>query len=245
MQAAVDADAGMEVPIGLMSFSSSDPGRPTTQQPTLYIAAIAFTYAVWENYIEDLAIELAEVITEHIPPRLVPPSVQKIIADKATAWELSVHPGWRGLWLNEVIRRAKGEDGVASFGLNTASWENVGKLFALVGIAPIPERIAAPKSYNNDGVKLAVPKNISVSRKDGTVVTANLLSQLITVRSQAVHTAKTTVPLAKPEVLWWAEIIRTLYEVTDNRGRRAARALIQGVPITDEIMDEPDDSGDG
>ncbi len=119
--AANAADVGMRVPRGLMSFATDTRGQPPREQRTLYLGAIAFAYAVWENFVEDLAIELIKVLADEISPDRVSKGSQKLILDGATAWEISVHPGWQGLWVDRVISLTKGNPETLVWGLNTAS----------------------------------------------------------------------------------------------------------------------------
>ena len=207
------------------------------EQGSLYIASVAFIYAVWENYAEDLAIELTSVISEHLDASKVPDKVRALL-ESATPWELSVHPGWQELWRTAVRARAKGDDESTSFGMNTANLSNVQSLLELTGVSPVPTKIAAPGKKNDQGATIEIPGTISVDKND-MIDTKNLLKQLISVRGEAVHTARTSSPLKKATILWWNQMIVNLYIETDQRARRAATALINGTPITESIMTEP------
>ena len=62
----------MRVVDGLMSFASDGRGQPTNEQRSLYLAAITFSYAVWENYVESLALELVGGLSTSLPSEKIP-----------------------------------------------------------------------------------------------------------------------------------------------------------------------------
>lgn len=142
-----------------MSFASDGRGQPSNEQRALYLGAIAFTYAVWESYVEEVAVELMEVAVEELQdhPDRVPEGARMLIEDGATPWELAVSPGWKGLWVSRVNVMTHG-DGVSAWGLNTADMNNVNKIFAALGITPVPKRVAAPRRVR---ALMAHPSNIS------------------------------------------------------------------------------------
>jgi hypothetical protein len=217
------ADKALEVPGGLMSFSSGSRGQPTREQRHLYMAAVAFTYAVWENYVEELAIELSEVLARDLTPDRVPPEVQKLITADATPWQLSVDPGWRGLWTQRVRTLAKGDDST-KWGLNTASANNVRSLLGAAGLADaLPDFIEPPKS--DAGKAFTTPTGTGLT-KAGMLNVHAVLSKLIGVRGEAVHTASTSDKLLKQEVLWWANFVEGLYHETDKRARAICAKIL-------------------
>lgn len=222
-KAACSADVGIKVPDGLMSFASSSRGKPSNDQRTLYLGAVAFTYAVWENYVEDLALEMADTIAPEIEPSKVPEAAKTMITAEATAWEMSVHPGWRGLWVNRVRVEAKGDESIGRWGLNTASVRNVSTLFRSIGLDPVPERVSAPMNGNKP---LPTPPRMSVRSYDNTVHVDTVLKALIDLRGEAVHTAQTKDKLLKNEVHWWRSFVITLYEATDQRALRQCEELL-------------------
>lgn len=220
--AALNADEGMKVPDGLMSFAKDTRGKPPVQQRTLYLAAVSFGYAVWENYVEDLAIELTALLAENLPPERIPTKARELITKDSTPWELSVHPGWKGLWVSRIEQLAKGDEGSGRWGLNTASFENVALLFEQIGLDVLPRRLTEPKP-DTAGQRI-VPTRINIT--SGELDVRNALRQLINVRGEAVHTARTTDPLLKREVQWWSQFVHDLYEAADKKARDACADLL-------------------
>jgi len=221
--AALNAEKAPEVPRGLMSFASDGRGRPTNEQKYLHLSAVTFTYAVWEPYAEDVAIELVNILAPLLPSDSIPPQVTDALSGK-DAWQLAVHPGWRGLWADEVNKAAKGGKG-ADYGINTASYKNVQGLFELAGIGDaLPSHLSVAPGGRLGNLKRA-PANVGVT-KSKTVNVNRCLSLLISVRGQAVHTARTEDKLLKNEVLWWTAFIRELHEEVDRRARGAVMRLL-------------------
>ncbi|MGP5269699.1 hypothetical protein ACTXK0_04710 [Corynebacterium variabile] len=220
-KSADDADKGMQVPDGLMGFASDTRGKPPSDQEYLYISALTFAYAVWENYVEDLAVELVNVLSREIRPEKIPEKVYKGFTKQADAWSLLYNPGWKALWVDRVETAARGS-GKRNYGMNTANKEQCDHLFSLIGIDPIPVNIKVA----NTG-RVLKPGNIE--SKGGSVEVEHLLSELILVRGEAVHTAKTTTVLKKREVLWWSNAIRTLYEETDRFARAQVLEYLEDV----------------
>lgn len=216
--AAVRAEDALNVPIGLMGFASDERGRPKKEQRYLYLAALTFTYAVWESYVEDLAIEAAGWLSERLPNTKIPPAVKDRLSG-STAWELAVDPGWRALWLADVEAQAKGAPG-AGYGINTASFDNVSALFGNAGIEDaLPVRLSVEQDtrigkFKNPPSKVAVKTGGGNSGKS--VDVKHCLNRLISLRGEAVHTAKTSDTLLKNEVLWWTGFIRDLHEEVDT-----------------------------
>lgn len=68
----VNALKGMEVPRGMMTFSKGGKGKPSKDETTLFLGAVSFAYAVWENYVEELAIELTRRLAAEIAPEQIP-----------------------------------------------------------------------------------------------------------------------------------------------------------------------------
>lgn len=71
----LNALKGMEVPRGMMTFSKDVQGKPSKDETTLFLGAVSFAYAVWENYVEELAIELTRRLAAGDRPRTDPNGV--------------------------------------------------------------------------------------------------------------------------------------------------------------------------
>ena len=134
-QASWDADRGLEVVDGIMSFISDGRGQPSKNQRALYVAVIAFGYALWENYVEDLCIELVKQMAPVIEPSRLPAPLVERINQGLTPWQLAVDPGWRTEWVTRTTIAAKG-DGHKRHGMSMARAEAVNDLFVWVGILP-------------------------------------------------------------------------------------------------------------
>jgi len=197
-QAARDADEGMKVVDGLISFISDGRGKPSTNQRSLYVAAVSFSYAVWENYIEDLAIELVQRMAPAIDPDRLPDELVKRIEDGLSAWQLAVSPGWRDIWISRVQIAAKGDER-GGYGLSMARPSQVEHLFGWVGFSP----------FHGFGPTLAE------------------LNNLINLRNAAVHTGKIPESLRKDDVISWRDFVHKLYESID-KGCRGMAANLYG-----------------
>lgn len=219
-KAALGADEGMKVPAGMMSFARSSRGKPTANETTLFLGAVSFGYAVWENYVEEVAIELTERLSSTIAPERIPEVSKVEIEKSASPWELSVHPGWRGLWVRRVVEMTKGgEGGQGGWGLNSATYENTQRVFAVAGLTDaLPRRLEVKSTAK-------APTNVQVG-DNGDVDVRNALKQLIDVRGEAVHTARAPEHLRKGHVTWWLKFVNSLYEETDRRARRAVTEML-------------------
>lgn len=113
-------------------------GKPTQQEVSMFVASIALTYAAWEGYIEDVAVEVTNFLAGNATPEQVPASARSAIeAGNPSAWELVLDPKWSGLWRSRVVEYAKGTpDDKPPFGMNTANPTNVSELFSRVGLSP-------------------------------------------------------------------------------------------------------------
>ncbi len=195
-EARKDAAKGLGIIDGLMEYASDARGRRAKKEVSLYMASVTFAYAVWENFVEEIAIELAKRLAdvEHglRPDQLNRPLVRELIEDDATVWELSVHPGWRQLWVDRVRTLAVGEDG-GGWGINTANSKNTRKLFDRIGINPLPDDLA------------------------------DRLDALVALRGEIVHTAKTEKPIYKAEVADWRNLVDELCKQVDTEARKHCR----------------------
>lgn len=150
----------------LMTGVKDGRGRPNEKEVSMFVAATVLTYAAWEGYVEDVAVEVTVHLAQNTPADRVPDSVRKNIEQsEPSAWDLSIHPGFRGLWLKQVELYAKGtEDDKPPFGMNTANPKNVIELFENVGL----------KGW----------LNVSQDDKDG-------IAKLVELRGGVAHTAGT------------------------------------------------------
>lgn len=228
-EAALAADEGMKVVTGVMDFVSNEKGNKHAQQLPLYLAAITFSYAVWENYVEDLANELTVALASTLEPSQIPQAARDAVETGASMWDLAVHPGWNGLWVRKVRSLTKGSEEERTWGLNTASKPKVDELLSIVGINPVPERLKAPAAVGSGSSKKR-PERISIKSSDGTLDVKHALSELISVRGEAVHTATTSSPLYKNQVLWWRNFVTALYEATDVNARQQCAQLVKAQP---------------
>jgi hypothetical protein len=123
-------------PERLMQGTKQGKGKPTAQETSMFVAAVVLTYAAWEGYVEDLAVEVTRHLAKDTRPENVPATARKAIeAMQPSQWEYSVHPGWRGLWTRCVTEYAKGTEGDnPPFGMNTANAKNTIALFQRVGV---------------------------------------------------------------------------------------------------------------
>jgi hypothetical protein len=191
--AKTDADAGLGIIDGLMEYASDKRGRRSKKEVSLYMASVTFAYAVWENFVEEISIELVKRLADPLdglpPEQLTRPEVRDLIEENATTWELAVYPGWRQLWVERVRKSAVGEEG-GGWGVNTANARNTKRLFRRVGINPLPED------------------------------KADDLDALVELRGEITHTAKTKQPVYKAEVAQWQGLVANLCEETDVAARQ-------------------------
>lgn len=195
---------------GVLGFMSSTPGQPSSAERALYAAAVVFIYGIWENYCEQLAIELGERVAVNTAPEDVPAKVQKQL-EKHTAWELSVHPGWRQLWVQKIETIAVG-DGADKFGLNTAKAGQVSHLFEMVGIT-------SPFSELSDDIP---PDHLPDSCTD----VESAVNALVELRGEIVHTGSVPKTLRKHHITEWREFLAELTKELDKECRKQCRELV-------------------
>jgi hypothetical protein len=112
-------------------------GKPSAQEVSMFVASVALTYAAWETFVEDSAVEVTEHLAGMIRPEVLPQSAREAIeGTKPTTWELAVHPGWQALWVARVRTLARGDVDSATYGMNTANEAQTRKLFQVVGLDP-------------------------------------------------------------------------------------------------------------
>ena len=202
--------AGLKIVNDLMSYVKSGQGKPSGKERALFAASIVFTYGIWENYAEQLALELAQKVAPTIKPEKVPAKIRKQLESR-TSWELSVSPGWRSLWEETVRSKALGDE-KDKFGMNTARVGQVNFLMELAGVEDafngIPDSIAPthlPAKEQN--VKAAV-------------------EALVTLRGQIVHTGKVPDSLSKSHVTGWSDFVKVLTEKMDQACRVQCKVLL-------------------
>lgn len=175
-------------------------GRPTRKEASMFVASVALTYAAWEAYIEDVAIEVTDFIADHIDASVVPTEVQSAIQSTTpTAWELTIHPGWRELWKSRVRVLAKGNDSGTAFGLNTAGVKQIERLFESTGVHPL---------------------------RTATDADRKALGQLVQARGEVVHSASTPERFNKQSAKNYRDLVERLAQETDASLNNQARTLV-------------------
>jgi len=220
-QARYSAKDALEVANKLFEYIDSGSGRPSEKERALYAATIVFLYGIWENYVEQLAIELIAHISTDIKPSHVPQSVRELLEKKPT-WDLLIDPGWRKLWAQEVERKAIGSN-AGNYGLNTAKSKNVNDLFRLVGFENIMS-----KMVNFPAKKL--PSHI-IADSPETVAEEGVqkaLDTFVQLRGEIVHTGKAPASLRKSHILEWKEFIRSIIDSFDKISRNLSNNLLNG-----------------
>jgi len=129
--ALASAEKSLKTVENLLSFVKGGQGKPSAKERAIFAAAVVFLYGVWENYVEQLAIELVGQLSKEVDPARIPELVRKSL-EKKSAWELSISPGWRTLWVQTIKRSAVGDDS-DRFGMNTARAGQVKNLLATAG----------------------------------------------------------------------------------------------------------------
>jgi hypothetical protein len=199
--AALQADAGLEIVDNVLSYAKTTVGNPGKREQALFLSAVAMAYAVWENYVEQVAIEVVKAMIDEIAPEDVPERVRRELA-KHDSWELTVHPGWRALWVRLVEKRAVGNDDPASYGMNTAGPGQVTNLFEHVGVDPFAD-VADP----------------------------DRLALLVSDRGAIVHTAQPPSPgFKKADARGWRDYVKDLYETVDLSVQQQVKDLTGVAP---------------
>ena len=194
----------------LLSFAKDGRGKPSEKERALFAAAVVFTYGIWENFVEELAIEIASEVSKEIDPEKVPEQIKKIF-EKRTAWELTVTPGWRALWVDYVRVKAVGDD-ENRFGMNTAKAGQVENLLRLAGIVDPYERIEVG----------LIPSHLPSEKN--TVVKA--INTLVELRGEIVHTGAVPDDLRKKHVVDWRKFVEVATTKMDEVCRMRSKALL-------------------
>ena len=229
-KAAAAVAEGMAVVDGLMAFTRDSKGNRIAIEQPLYAASVTFLYAIWENYVEDVSIEAVRDMSSEgaLDPADIPIAVKRAIEDGATAWDLSVHPGWQAIWRQKVQERAKGSEDQHSgpWGLNSAGAQTVQEqLFSLVGISPIPLDIPSPEETGSH-TSPSVP--VRINTENGTINVSHVLKRLIDLRGELVHTGQSAETIYKHQVFWWKRFIESLVMATDQKVREQTSDLVNG-----------------
>lgn len=183
----------------LIAGTKATAGKPTAQEGTMFVASVALTYAAWEAYVEDVAIEVTEHLAGVIKAEVLPDSARQAIeAKKPSTWDLAVHPGWQTLWKNLVREIAHGDASSETYGMNTANEGQTKKLFLAVGLDPFRD----------------------VTRED-----LDALKELVSARGTVVHTATAPETFKKATAKGYRELVDKLVTAVDSAVWDQAKAL--------------------
>jgi hypothetical protein len=205
-QAFRDLQTGLVSVDDVLSYAKTGVGKPKREERSLFVASVALSYAMWENYVEDVAIEATELLQRNINPSAVPSEVRNWIMKSSptpTAWDIAVYPGWRSLWLAMVTQQAKGDTAETDLGMNTANARNVRRLFERVGVDPFA------------GSTEARLKN---------------LDRLVKERGQIVHTGKAPKGFYKENATAWRAFVEDIAKEVDEATAQGVDALVSGKP---------------
>lgn len=72
-----DLKQALKVVDDILSFVKAGSGKPSKKERALFAAAIS--YGVWENYVEQLAIELVREMASKLDPEKVPDRIKKTL----------------------------------------------------------------------------------------------------------------------------------------------------------------------
>lgn len=208
-QALSSAEASLATVESLLSYVKDGQGKPSAKERAIFAAAVVFLYGIWENYVEQLAIELVERISSAVDPQKVPEQVRRAL-EKRTTWELTIHPGWRALWSQQVRVAAIGDDD-ERFGLNTA---RAGQVKNLLSTAGAPD----PFSTVPSGI---IPEHLGASAP----AISDAVNKLVELRGEIVHTGQVPKTLRKAHVLAWKGFVKTVCEHVDGACRAQCKSL--------------------
>jgi hypothetical protein len=197
----------------LLKYVSDTRGQPSASERALFAAAVVFLYGIWENYCEQLAIELGTRVANKCDPKDVPRDVRALL-EKHSAWELSVHPGWRHLWSEEIKSTAVG-DGDQKFGLNTAKMGQVSRMLKLVGIHEPFENIPFD----------IVPSHLRGADSNCSSA-ADAIDKLVELRGTIVHTGSVPDTLRKQHVREWRKFVEDITSKLDSECRKQCKNLV-------------------
>ena len=199
----------LKVVDNLLGFVKDGQGKPSVKERALFAAAIVFTYGIWENYVEQLAIELSTKVASEIAPEKVPEQIRKLL-EKRNAWELTVTPGWRAIWIEYVKLQAVGDD-EEKFGMNTAKAGQVKHLLSMAGVAD---------PYHGIDAAL-VPEHLPAAKKS----VLDAINALVELRGQIVHTGQVPGTLRKGHVRNWRAFVEEAANKIDGACRAQCKLL--------------------
>jgi hypothetical protein len=196
-----DLRTGLKAVDDVLGFVKTTAGKPSKQEKSLFVASVALSYAMWENYVEDVAVEATEALSTDVQKEDVPATVRDSIMKlqpTPTVWDIAVHPGWRSLWLAAVEQRAKGGANTDDLGMNTANQKNVRSLFERVGVDPFTQ--ASDEDLEN-------------------------VEKLVKQRGQIVHTGKAPSDFYKEDAVGWRTFVEDLATKVDKAVGAQAKSL--------------------
>lgn len=202
--------AGLKLVGSMMNLVKPGAGKPKEGERALFAASVVFLYGVWENYVEQLAIETALALSQSISPERAPDKIKKELENKS-AWELSVSPGWRAAWVEIVKKKAVGDDNANKHGINTVRHGTVVYILQLAGI-----------ENPFDGVSVPAPPHLAPSVS----LVKDAIESLVTLRGEIVHTGRVPKTLVKSHVTEWTTFIDTLTKQIDATSRKQGKELL-------------------
>lgn len=203
-----NAETSLNTVDELLTLVKDGRGKPSEKERAVFAAVVVFLYGIWENFVEQLAIELVTHLSPSIDPTRVPDQVRKSL-EKKSAWELSVHPGWRSLWAESVKLQAVGDDG-DKFGMNTAKSGQVKNLLVAAGACDCFAKASAS----------IIPGHLEEIAK-----VEDAVNQLVELRGEIVHTGKVPESLRKSHVMDWKSFVRSVCESVDECAREQSKLL--------------------
>lgn len=204
-----NADKALEVVEAILSYVKDGKGKPSGSERALFAASVVFTYGIWENYVEQLAIEISEHVSDKLSADAVPDRIKKVLVKK-TAWELAVSPGWRQLWVEHVQERAIGDDG-EKYGMNSAKSGQVKDLLSLSGVSD---------PY------VTLDKSTIPAYLDDNIEVTQAIDALVELRGEIVHTGKVPDLLRKSHVHDWRTFVDSACDKIDKACRLQCKALL-------------------
>lgn len=209
-QALLSAEKSLKTVENLLSAVKDSQGKPSVGERAIFAAAVVFLYGIWENYAEQLAMELVGHVSKDVDAAKVPEQVRKSL-EKKTAWELAIVPGWRALWVQSVKVIAVGDDG-ERFGMNTAKAGQVKNLLTTAG---------APDPF------VSIPTTVIPSHLGFTTGNASdAINKLVELRGEIVHTGQVPTSLRKAHVLGWKAFVKAVCEHVDDSSRAQCKSLV-------------------